>query len=329
MEKDNILDLIENSKQDKVDEKFHEFYIKTLNNLPNKKKRNKFIGLAASIVLVAIISTYTLAFADSIPVIKDIKSYFYAPETYEKYSKGVNSVLTYKDYSITAHDIAFDNNFLIYSYTVSKNNDKAFENGEAERLNLSIAIDKQYIPENSGYYGSSFNRIKENDHEVSYISYDIVKPSNLPDKIGITLNFTYEGKTKKSQKLEIDKTNLATQNVEVKLNKEIKIQEGSIYLDSISFTPFGAVFFSQNRGGWDFENSDPYYYSLFDETGRQLWLPTTSKSFDYKNKATEIIKDFTSAEYKGHKSITIKTYDSRTEKEVEGSAVTIEIPNVN
>lgn len=329
MEKDNILDLIENSKNEKVDEKFHEFYMQNLNNLPNKKRRSKFAGLAASIALVAIVSTYTIAFADTIPVIKDIKNYFYAPETYAKYSKGVNSVLTYKDYSITTHDIAFDNNFLIYSYTVSKINGKPFENGEAERLSLSVVIDNKYIPENGGYSGSSFNRIKENDHEISYINYHIVKPLNLPDNIGISLSFIYNGKVKKSQNLEIDKTNLASQNVEVKLNKEIKIPEGSIFLDSISFTPFGAVFFSQNRGGWDFESTDPYYYALFDETGRQLWLPTTSNSFDYKKKVTDIIKEFTSAEYKGHKTITIKTYDGRTGKEVEGSAVTIHVPNVN
>jgi hypothetical protein len=329
MEKDNIFDLIENSKNENVDERFHKFYIQTLNALPNKKERSKLAGLAASIVLVAIISTYTMAFADSIPVIKDIKNYFYAPETFAKYSKGINSVLTYKDYSITTHDIVFDNNFLIFSYTISKLNDKPFENGEEEKLGLMLKIDEKYIPKNSGYSGGSFNRIKENDHQVSYINYYIVKPLNLPDKIGISLSFTNKGKIKKSQKLVVDKTDLSSQNVEVKLDKEIKIPEGSIYLDSISFTPFGAIFFSQNQGGWDFKNADPYYYALFDETGRQLWLPSTSKFFDYKKRVTNIIKDLTSAEYKGRKTITIKTYDSRTGKELDGATVTIHVPNIN
>lgn len=329
MEKDNICDLIENSKNENVDEKFHEFYMETLNTLPNKKNRRRFTGLAASIAIIFIISTYTMVFADSIPVIKDIKNYFYAPETYAKYSKGVNSVMAYKDYSITTHDIAFDNNFLIYSYTVSKTNGKPFEDGEEEKLHLWLNIDEKYLPKNGGYSGSCFNRVKENDHEVSYINYYIIKPLSLPDKIGISLSLSYEGKTKKSQKLEIDKKELSSQNVEVKLDKEIKTPEGSIYLDSISFTPFGAIFFSQNRGGWDFQDTDPYYYALFDEAGRQFLLPTTSKTFDYDKKVTHIIKDFTSTEYKGHKTITIKTYDSRTGKEVEGSAVAISIPDVN
>lgn len=325
MEKDNLLELIELSKNEKIDEEFHNIFEKTLNNLPKKKKHTKLLKIAASIALVAILSSYTMAFADSLPIISNIKDYFYAPEEYVKYSKNVDTSISYKSYIVDIHDVIFDNNFIIYSYSITRKDGKPFEEMEEEKLNLSVLIDKEYLPKDSGYSGSCFNRVKS-DTEISYINYYIVKPLNLPDKIGVTFSLSDEGKIKKSVKYQLDKGELASQNIDVKLDKQINTDEGSIYYDSISFTPFGAVFFSQNRGGWDFKDRDPYYFALFDETGRQLTLPTTSKGFDYDNKVTNIIKELTSSEYKGHKSITIKTYDSRNGEVVENSEVTVTIP---
>ncbi|QLY77897.1 DUF4179 domain-containing protein [Clostridium intestinale] len=325
MEKDNFLDLIEISKNEDIDEGFHKIFDKTLNNLPKKKKHTKLFNIAASMALVAILSSYTMAFADSLPIISNIKDYFYAPEEYVKYSKNVDTSISYKSYIVDIKDVIFDNNFIIYSYSITRKDGKPFEEMEEEKLELSVLIDKEYLPKDSGYSGSCFNRVK-NDNEVSYISYYIVKPLNLPDKIGVTFSLSDEGKIKKSVKYQLDKGELASQNIDVKFDKEFHTTEGSIYYDSISFTPFGAVFFSQNRGGWDFKDRDPYYFALFDETGRQLTLPTTSKGFDYDNKVTNIIKELTSSEYKGHKSITIKTYDSRTGEVLENSEVTVTIP---
>lgn len=325
MEKDNLLELIELSKNEKIDKEFHNIFDKTLNNLPKKKKHTKLLKIAASIALVAILSSYTIVFADSLPIISNIKDYFYAPEEYVKYSKNVDTSISYKSYIVDIKDVIFDNNFIIYSYSITRKDGKPFEEMEEEKLDLSVLIDKEYLPKDSGYSGSCFNRVK-NDNEVSYISYYIVKPLNLPDKIGVTFSLSDEGKIKKTAKYQLDKGELASQNIDVKFDKEFHTTEGSIYYDSISFTPFGAVFFSQNRGGWDFKDRDPYYFALFDETGRQLTLPTTSKGLDYDNKVTNIIKELTSSEYEGHKSITIKTYDSRTGEVVENSEVTVTVP---
>ena len=325
MEKYNLLDLIEVSKNEDIDEEFHSTFERTLDNLPKKKRHSKLLKVVASIALVAILSSYTIAFADSLPIISNIKDYFYAPEEYVKYSKNVDTSILYKNYKVNIKDVIFDNNFIIYSYSITRKDGKAFEEMEEEKLDLSVLIDKEYLPKDSGYSGSCFNRVK-NDNEVSYISYYIVKPLNLPDKIGVTFSLSDEGKIKKSVKYQLDKGELTSKNIDVKLDKQITIAEGSIYYDSISFTPFGAVFFSQNRGGWDFKDRDPYYFALFDETGKQLTLPTTSKGFDYDNKVTNIIKELTSSEYKGHKSITIKIYDSRTGGVIDGSEVTIPVP---
>ncbi len=316
-----------------VEEALTELERKKIKNLLKKKVSNnskkKFLKIAALLAVFIVASTYTITYADSIPIIKDIKKKFYAPESYAKYSKDINSVISYKGYTVSVHDILYDNNFLIYSYTISKDNGEPLDHEDESKFTVGVGIDEKYLPKNAGYGGSIFNRVKDSDNEVSYFSYWVIKPLHLDDKIEVEIDIRYEGDIKKTLRLELDKTQLNPSNKEIKLDKEIKIPEGSIYLDTVSFTPFGAVFISENRGGWDFEDSDPYYYAWFDETGRQLSLPTQGSQPNYEKKTTTIIKETTSAEYKGHKNITIKTYDSRTGKEVEGSAVTFPIPDLN
>lgn len=324
MKENSITNLFECSKNDSIDKDFHNFYMKTLKDLPSKKRFNKLVGIAASFVLIAILSIYTVTFAGNAPIIKDIKNYFYAPNEYKKYSKSINSTLEFNNYTVSIQDIVYDNNFLIYTYTINRNDGSPIKTDEESKLNADAIIDIKNKP---GYVGGIFNREANNDGSITYVKYYVIKNLNLPDKINLKINAKYEGKTKKTIGLEIDKSKLNPSYKEITLNKEIKVPEGTIFFNSISFTPFGAVLFSQNRGGWDFKNTDPYYYVISDESGKKITFESDGKDFNYKENRTENQIHITSYKYKGLKSLLVKVYDSRTGRLIDNSTVTINIPD--
>ncbi|WP_160679745.1 DUF4179 domain-containing protein [Clostridium sp. C8-1-8] len=327
----SVEDLFNKEKNKAIDTEFHNFFNQTLSNLPKKKRRQRPFIAVAAVVAFMVLSSTVMVFGKNIPVVKNIKNYFYAPEEYDKYAQHVDTVDNFYDLNVNIHDVIYDNNFLIYSYTVSRTDGKPIESLDDEKLMISAKVP---VKDDQSTSGGDFITEKT-DNSFTHYSYMIIKNLNLPDKMTLPFDILYTNNPRKDAEIvktinvEVDKTKLNNSLKEVKLNKDIKIQEGSIYLDSISFTPFGAVFFSENRGGWDFEGEDHYYFGLFDETGKQLYCKGTGVSYDSGKKVSVITKPFISSEYKGHKSITIKVYDNRTNSEVEGASTTIEIPNLD
>ncbi|MBK1810220.1 DUF4179 domain-containing protein [Clostridium sp. YIM B02505] len=326
----SVEDLFNKEKNKAIDTEFHNFFNETLSKLPKKKRRQRPFIAVAAVVTFMMLSSTVMVFGKNIPGLKNIRNYFYAPEEYDKYVKPVDTVDNFDDLNVNIHDVIYDNNFLIYSYTVSRTDGKPIESLDDVKLRVSPEVP---VKENQSTSGGDFIREKTDDSFTHY-SYMIIKNLNLPDKMTLPFDIVYiNDETKNAEivktiNVEVDKTKLSNSLKEVKLNKDIKIQEGSIYLDSISFTPFGAIFFSENRGGWDFEGEDHYYFGLFDETGKQLYCQGTGVSYDSGRKVSVITKPYISSQYKGHRSITIKVYDNRTNSEVEGASTTIEIPNL-
>lgn len=165
----NLDEMFKQVKKDTLDEEFHKFYTKTLNSLPNKKRKlNKSIIASASVFLIAILSFSPIVLGGDMPILKTIKNIFFAPEEYVKYAQGIDTKVDLGNFRVSLHDIIYDNDFLIYSYTVSKLDGKPFTQDE-EMAGVSLY---PVFKTTENFGGSEFNRVKNNPSEITIIRYD-------------------------------------------------------------------------------------------------------------------------------------------------------------
>ncbi|NME95717.1 DUF4179 domain-containing protein [Clostridium cochlearium] len=323
----NLDEMLKQVKKDTVDEEFHKFYTKTLNSLPNKKRKlNKSIIAAASVFLIAMLSFSPIVSGGDIPILKTIKNIFFAPEEYVKYAEGIDTKVELRNFRVSLHDIIYDNNFLIYSYTLSKLDGKPFTQDE-EMAGVSL---HPVFKTTENFSGSEFNRVKNSPSEITIIRYDNISKLNLPNKLKFSMlvyNFIEDIDT--NIDIEIEKSEINKYCKKVIIDKNIKIDNGKLCIDSISFSPFGAVFTGKNIGQWYLHNDSPYRVAILDDNGKEIFINSSSASYNYNDNIVEFCKELELNQYKDSKTITIKVYDTRDGKELDDSSVTISVPKYN
>ncbi|WP_164968277.1 DUF4179 domain-containing protein [Clostridium tetani] len=323
----NLDEIFKQVKKDTVDEEFHKFYTKTLNSLPNKKRKlNKSIIAAASVFLIAMLSFSPIVFGGDMPILKNIKNIFFAPEQYVKYAQGIDTEVDLGNFRVSLHDIIYDNNFLIYSYTVSKLDGKPFTQDEEM---IAVGLYPK-IKTTEGLGGSEFNRVKNSPSEITIIQYANITNLNLPNKLKFSMlasNFIEDIET--TIDVEIEKSEINKYSKKVNIDKNIKIDNGNLCIDSISFSPFGAVFTGKNIGKWYLHNDSPYRVTILDGNGKEIFINRSGASYNHNDNIVKFYKELELAQYKDSKTITLKVYDTRTYKELNDSSVTIDVPKCN
>ncbi|MBB6714906.1 DUF4179 domain-containing protein [Clostridium gasigenes] len=340
MDEKKLEEALNNERNSEIDEDFHSFFEDTVNSLPDKKKfkKRKFAKIAVAGLVAIVISsgatTYGSEILKNIFGVKEVLNDKNTADLYTKYTKDDAINIEIGEYNVTVNNIGYDGSFIVYAYSVERK-----DGGELEGngfMGITVGLDiKQSIPKEikGGYSGSDVDT-KIEDNRFSTVVWNDVGKLKLPDIIKGELVVTnHNSSIKKEEKVKIEfaKSKDAIVNTVI-LDKEIKVDEGSIYLDKIVFSPFAATFHSENRGEFgnhNREEKDPYYYAIFDETGKQIWMGNTSKDWSYDpDTVTKITKTILPQEYIGHSKFIVKVYDSRTSKEIENSAVTIEVPEV-
>lgn len=340
MDEKRLEEALNNERNSEIDKDFHSFFEDTLNSLPDKKKfkKRKFAKIAvASLVAIVISSGATTYGSEILKNIFGIKDVFEDQKTvdiYTKYTKDDAVNVEIGDYKVTVNNIGYDGSFIVYAYSIERKDGGKMEDLEPMKINVKLDFEESIPKEITNSYSGSSIEHKIDDNKFSLVMWYSVSELNLPDIIKgevVVTNHNSSKKEKKRVKVEFGKSNDAIAKT-VRLDKEIKVDQGSIYLDKIVFSPFVAIFHSENRGELGKhrrDEKDPYYYAIFDETGKQIWMGNTSmgSSSDPEN-VTSITKKILPQEYIGHSKYTVKVYDSRTSKELENSAVTIEVPEV-
>jgi hypothetical protein len=325
-------EMLNNEKNKKVSNEFHNFFEDTLKNLPDKKKKRNFKFSKALAVIILflvvtpVVTTYGSDILKNIFAIKDIIKDKTTSDLYVKYTKDEPIKIELGDYKIIVNNIGYDDNFLVYVYSIERKDGKDLTSDEYNPISVSINIgDFEYSASNID------TKIESNKFSMAIWQY--IGNSYLDEiskaEIVVTDFSTKKPYKEKRVKLELEKSK-ATNSKSVKLDKEIKVPEGSIYLDEIVFSPFAAIFKSENRGelgDLNRKERDPYYYAIFDENGYQIWMGNSQHSGS--EELTKISKTILPSEYIGKKKYTIKVYDSRTSEEVENSAITIDVPEIN
>ncbi|MBU3132733.1 DUF4179 domain-containing protein [Clostridium gasigenes] len=290
-----------------------------------------------SLVAIVISSGATTYGSEILKNIFGVKEIFKDKNTvdlYTKYTKDDAINIEIGDYNVTVNNIGYDGSFIVYAYSVERKDGGVLKSKDYMRIHVRLDITESIPNEIKDGYGGSNVDTKIEDNRFSMVVWHEVGKLKLPDSVKGELAVTSSNpliKKEEKAKVEFAKSNDAIVNTVI-LDKEIKVDEGSIYLDKIVFSPFLARFHSKNRGQLgdsNREEKDPYYYVIFDETGKQIWMGNTDMNWSYDpDTVTKITKTILPQEYIGHSKFIVKVYDSRTSKELENSAVTIEVPEV-
>lgn len=326
-------EILNKEKNKAVPDDFHSFFEYTLNSIPNNKKnKTRRIYKSVAIVLVIlfmtpVISTYGSDILRGVFNLKDVIRDEKTTDLYIKYTKDEAITVPIDDYIVTINNIGYDDNFFVYGYSIERKDGEHITEKEYMQINVSSKVEEFESTSNS----NSDVNIEENKFSMLCSDYIDGIGSNLQDvKAQFIITNNIKAKTtEKVVNIDIEKSDGAISTA-VKLDKEIKIDGGSIYLDKIVFSPFKAIFLSETRGKYgDLNKSerDPYYYAIFDEMGEQIWMGN-SLHRQGGNDVTKIEKKIDPSEYLGKKKYTIKVYDSRTKSEVNDSSITIDIPNI-
>lgn len=339
MDEKRLEEALNNEKNVEIDKDFHSFFEETLNSLPDKKKnkKRKFTKIAVAAVVAVVISTGATTYGSEIIKnifgVKEVLQDKNTSDLYTKYTKDNPIEIETGDYKVTVNNIGYDGNFIVYAYSVGRKDGGNLDGKGFTDIDVRLDIRESIPKEVKGGYSGSTVDSKVEDNRFSMVIWYAVGELKLPDTIKGELIVTNHNKVTKKEKVKVEfsKSEGAIANTVI-LDKEIKVDEGSIYLDKIVFSPFAAIFYSENRGelgDLNRKDRDPYYYAIFDETGRQIWSGNTSKGIgDDPKYITEISKTILPQEYIGHSQFTVKVYDSRTSKEIENSATTIDIPEI-
>ena len=326
-------EMLNKEKNKTVPDDFHSFFEDTINSIPNKRKNEtRKVYKTAAIILVIlfmtpVISTYGSDILKGVFNLKDVIRDEKTADLYIKYTKDEAVTVPIDNYIVTINNIGYDDNFFVYGYSIERKDGEHITEKEYMQINVLSKVEEFKSISN----GNSDVNIEENKFSMICSDYIDGAGSNLQEvksQFIITNNIKAK-KTEKVVNIDIKKSDGAITTA-VKLDKEVKTDGGSIYLDKIVFSPFKAIFSSETRGKYgDLNKSerDPYYYAIFDELGEQIWMGNTS-IHQSGNGVTKIQKKIDPSEYLGKNKYTIKVYDSRTKSEVKDSSITIDIPNI-
>lgn len=323
----NLDKILTNEKNKEIDPKFHNFFEDTLNNLPDKKKKKKLrisktlVASMLFLVLTPIITIYSSDIIENVLNISNVLKDAEASGLYLKYTANEPIEVDLKDYKVIINNIGYHDNFLIYAYSLEKKNGENITDEDYMNISLSIAPNES----TSGHGGEIAREVIDNKY--TSINWFYLNNFNINDDIEVTISI-YDNsnisKTEKNIKVKLYKSNQSISKT-VKLNKEIRVPEGTIYLNEITFSPFLAVLKCENRGNINALLN--YSYRLFDESGNQLWTGSTGLH-DFEE-FVQVIKTIETSQYIDKEQLTIKLYDSRTSEEVPDSSITIDIPKIN
>ena len=247
----------------------------TIKGLPKPRKCIKrWIAVAAAIILIGL--GLSPSYAQDIPIIKSVFSYFsqtdYYNEQYVKYSAVVNKSENDQNYTVSINEVAVDDNFLVLSYTVKGSKDFTeefasspflFGKASADGKNLTGPTMKAEMINKSSFAG--------------YLSYFIGR-EKLSDMFELDFKVTQISQTKTNLafKFDISKT-VAENDSEVILSDvSTTLPFGQMKITKVAMSPFGnSIMFSVDN-----PNPKPMIHKFFvlDENGKSLYVTGTTSN---------------------------------------------------
>ncbi len=231
--------------------------MKTLNNLPQNRKKRPRPTVAVAIVAALLILPIMTVYGKDIPMVNSILKYFqgnsgqrYSDDAgvYEKYSIGVSKTISDNGVSVSIDNIACDDNFLVLFYTVEGDVEKTFK-GRGEDIfpnslfGQIIINGKEKSPSNNDRY--NYDSYLTPDGQLKGIIRADISNDSLPSDLNIDflINEVCGKKGQWNFKLSISKEAATKDTKVVIINKEAYIKyptrEHNIKIEKVSFTPFG------------------------------------------------------------------------------------------
>lgn len=242
----------------------------TMKELPKPRRLIKRgIAVAAAFIMIGV--GFSPSYAQNIPIIKSVFSYFSQTENfynkqYLKYSATVDRSETDQNFTVTINEVAVDDNYLVMSYTVKGNEDfsdefapspylfgKASVNGK----NLTGPAMKAEMIDKSSFAG--------------YLSYFIGReqlPSNFT--LDFQLTHIYQTKSNLSFSFDISKTVAENDSEVFYPNISASFPFGEVTVTKVAMSPLG------NSIMLSIANPDPkpmiHKFFILDDTGRSLYV---------------------------------------------------------
>jgi len=284
---DQLKELLDITKKDnniEVSTQFHKQVQGTLASLPNRRPRKNLV--IPSIIAAAIIISSTAVFANNVPIVKDIVTFFKShmvlkdskdTDSYEKYGKSIGKTVASSGVSITIDNVACDDNYLVLFYTAEGDGEKTI-NGQGgvpiiQGVHGNFKVNGKKVDNKVDTIGDSY--ITEDGKIKGRLKADISKET-FTDELNIDFK-AFAAMDKRGEwnfSLKVSKAATMKDTKIVNVNKEyvVKFQdhENHIKIEKVSITPFAnSIVISEsflNR-----MNIDPLsFFALYDDKGNSL-----------------------------------------------------------
>lgn len=249
----------------------------TLEGLPKHQKRRQAkhsiiaAGIAASI-MIGIIAVNP-AFAENIPVVNSVFSYFYnknaISEGYIKYSEGVNQTVTNNGISITINDVVCDTSTLSIGYTVKSESKLVIP----IRYMMDFEVNGRDL--NVGWGGRG--ELLDDYTYIGVNEMDIAR-KQIPEqfKFDLKVHDETEKGGKWNFKFTVSKKEIAKSTKIFRTNTKVGFEDSDITINQVSFSPLNTTIIytgirkgtkvnSEGEGMMKYGN-----WFVFDDRGKQI-----------------------------------------------------------
>ena len=289
----------------------------TMKGLPKPRRLLKR-GIAVAVAFILIGVGFSPTYAQNIPIIKSVFSYFSQTEDfynkqYLKYSAAVDRSETDENFTVTINEVAVDDNYLVMSYTVEGNEDFSEEFASSPYLSGRASVNGKDLT------GPAIKaEMIDKFSFAGYLSYFIGR-EQLPDNftLDFQLNHICQTKSNLSFSFDISKT-VAENDSEVAYpSVSADLPFGEVTVTKVAMSPLG------NSIMLSVANPDPnpmiHKFFILDETGRSLYV--TGNTSNGRNlhevffiKGENIPKDLTLIPYRFSPDYDLKPVEFLSEK---------------
>lgn len=297
----------ESIEQIEIPDNIDDVIISAMNRGRKHKKLNSGVRkgiFAAALITVCIMGAGAInpALANDIPALKSVFQYFNnktikqsSVDKYIEFSSMVDKSITNNGITISANEVALDDNLLVVGFVAEGNNLKddlgimsGFKFGGKD---MPLSIDMKYT------------RINEN--KVAGIIAADVSGFEIPEESNILWNIVWTNEVKGPWdfKFKVSKSNTQKYSQTITPNVEVNLPESRFRAEKVIMSPFGnKILFSGDYYKPNEAKKIPFHeFMIFDDKGNALYSSFTgssanTKSYNFKYeflKKTEDLKSLT------------------------------------
>lgn len=228
-------------------------------------------GIAVAAVVILIGVGFSPSYAQNIPIIKSVFSYFsqtgdFYNKQYVKYSAAVDRSESDRNFTVTINEVAVDDNYLVMSFTAKGNEDFSEEFASSPYLFGKASVNGKNLT------GPAMEAEMIDPSSIAgYLSYFIGR-EQLPNNFTLDFHITQIDQTTSNLRFSFDISKTVAENDSqlVYPNVYVALPFGEVTVTKVAMSPLG------NSVMLNVANPDPkpmiHKFFILDDTGRSLYV---------------------------------------------------------